>query len=87
VCPVNSARYGEDVVVSCFPADGWIGEPEEFEKTLEAAAELVRKESAIATLGFKSSYASTGHGYKERTQKIKVAIELFIRSEILHHSQ
>ena len=56
----TAKRYGEDAVVGFFPADHWIGEPEEFVKTLEAAAELARKESAIATLGVKPSYASTG---------------------------
>jgi mannose-1-phosphate guanylyltransferase len=71
------------VVVGCFPADGWIGEPEEFEKTLEAAVELARNEDAIATLGDKASDASTGYGYQERTQEIKQAIEVLGEDEKL----
>lgn len=38
----TAKRYGEDAVVGFFPADHWIGEPEEFEKTLEAAAQLAK---------------------------------------------
>jgi mannose-1-phosphate guanylyltransferase len=66
-----------------FSTEGWIGEPEECEKTLEAAAELAIKETAIGNLGVKPSYASTGYGDKERMQEIKQAIELFIRTYFL----
>ena len=44
-----------------FATEGWIGEPEEFERILEAAAELARNEEAIGTLGVKPSYAATGY--------------------------
>ncbi|WP_445245932.1 mannose-1-phosphate guanylyltransferase [Microcoleus sp. OTE_8_concoct_300] len=66
----TAKRYGEEAVVGFFPADHWIGEPEEFVKTLEAAAELARNQDAIATLGVKPSYASTGYGYIEQGEEI-----------------
>lgn len=65
-------RYGEEAVVGFFPADHWIGEPEVFVKTLEAAAELAVSGDAIATLGVKPNYASTGYGYIEQGEEIGV---------------
>ncbi len=59
-------RYGEDAVVGFFPADPWIGDLEGFQQTLRAATELAAKEKAIATLGVKPSYPSTGYGYIEQ---------------------
>ena len=66
----TSRRYGEDAVVGFFPADHWIAEPEVFEATLAAAAELAVSRDAIATLGVKPSYASTGYGYIEQGEEI-----------------
>ena len=62
----TARRYGEDAVVGFFPADHWIGEPEVFQKTLEAAAELATNQEAIVTLGVKPSFPSTGYGYIEQ---------------------
>jgi len=62
----TARRYGEDAVVGFFPADHWIGEPEVFQKTLEAAAELAINQEAIVTLGVKPSFPSTGYGYIEQ---------------------
>ncbi|NJK74794.1 MAG: mannose-1-phosphate guanylyltransferase [Microcoleus sp. SU_5_6] len=66
----TAKRYGEDAVVGFFPADHWIGEPEDFVKTLEAAAELAKNQSAIVTLGVKPNYPSTGYGYIEQGESI-----------------
>lgn len=65
-------RYGPEAVVGFFPADHWIAEPEVFQKTLEAAAELARSQDVIATLGVKPSYPSTGYGYIEQGEEIGV---------------
>lgn len=62
-------RYGEDAVVGFFPADPWIGDIQEFQQTLRAATELAAKERAIATLGVKPSYPSTGYGYIEQGEQ------------------
>lgn len=62
-------RYGEDAVVGFFPADPWIGDLEGFQQTLRAATELAAKEKAIATLGVKPSYPSTGYGYIEQGEQ------------------
>ncbi|NES06502.1 MAG: mannose-1-phosphate guanylyltransferase [Okeania sp. SIO2F4] len=62
----TARRYGEDAVIGFFPADHWIGEPEIFQKTLEAAVELATKQEAIVTLGVKPSFPSTGYGYIEQ---------------------
>jgi mannose-1-phosphate guanylyltransferase len=66
----TAKRYGEDAVVGFFPADHWIGEPEDFVKTLEAAAELAKNQSAIVTLGVKPNYPSIGYGYIEQGESI-----------------
>ncbi len=63
-----SKRYGEDVVLGFFPADHWIDDLEGFGQTLAAAAELSQQEGAIATLGIKPNYPSTGYGYIEQSQ-------------------
>lgn len=62
-------RYGEDAVVGFFPADPWIGDQEGFRQTLLAAIQLAHSEKAIATLGVKPSYASTGYGYIEQGEQ------------------
>ncbi len=59
-------RYGEDAVVGFFPADPWIGDQARFVETLRAATELAATKDAIATLGVKPSYPSTGYGYIEQ---------------------
>jgi mannose-1-phosphate guanylyltransferase len=56
-------RHGEESVVGFFPADHWIGDEEEFRKTLQAAEQLAQRHGAIATLGIEPTYASTGYGY------------------------
>ncbi len=66
----TARRYGEDAVVGFFPADHWIGEPEVFQKTLEAAAELATNQEAIVTLGVKPSFPSTGYGYIEQGKEV-----------------
>ncbi|MEB3212735.1 MAG: mannose-1-phosphate guanylyltransferase [Leptolyngbyaceae bacterium] len=59
-------RYGEDMVIGFFPADHWIGEPDQFQRTLEAAEALAIEKEAIATLGISPVYPSTGYGYIEQ---------------------
>lgn len=62
-------RYGEDAVVGFFPADPWIGDELGFQQTLRAATDLAATEEAIATLGVKPSYPSTGYGYIEQGEQ------------------
>jgi mannose-1-phosphate guanylyltransferase len=62
-------RYGEDAVVGFFPADPWIGDLEGFQQTLRAATQLAATQKAIATLGVKPSYPSTGYGYIEQGEQ------------------
>ena len=62
-------RYGEDAIVGFFPADPWIEDPLSFQQTLRAAVELATTEKAIATLGVKPSYPSTGYGYIEQGEQ------------------
>lgn len=59
-------RYGNDAVIGFFPADPWIGDQQGFVETLRAATELAATTDAIATLGVKPSYPSTGYGYIEQ---------------------
>lgn len=63
-------RYGEDTVVGFFPADPWIGDQVRFQQTLRAATQLAASsEEAIATLGVKPTYPSTGYGYIEQGEQ------------------
>ena len=62
-------RYGEDAVVGFFPADPWIGDQLGFQQTLRAATGLAQSQRAIATLGVKPSYPSTGYGYIEQGEQ------------------
>lgn len=62
-------RYGKDTIVGFFPADPWIEDPLSFQQTLQAAVELAATEDAIATLGVKPTYPSTGYGYIEQGEQ------------------
>jgi mannose-1-phosphate guanylyltransferase len=59
-------RYGDDTIISFFPADHWIGDPQAFLNTLKTAGEFASKNPAIVTLGITPNYPSTGYGYIER---------------------
>ncbi|MGB5768716.1 MAG: mannose-1-phosphate guanylyltransferase [Crocosphaera sp.] len=59
-------RHGNDAVIGFFPADHWIKNTSDFEKTLNAASQLASTENAIVTLGIKPTYPSTGYGYIEQ---------------------
>jgi mannose-1-phosphate guanylyltransferase len=61
-----SKRYGKDAVIGFFPADHWIGDPEAFANTIDAARELAVKEEAIVSLGIAPDSPSTGYGYIEQ---------------------
>lgn len=63
-------RYGDEAIVGFFPADHWIDDLPLFNKTLQAAADLAAEQGAIATLGIKPAYASTGYGYIEQGDAI-----------------
>ena len=63
-------RHGDEAAVGFFPADHWIGEPDQFQKNLEAAEALAVEKEAIATLGISPTYASTGYGYIEQGTSI-----------------
>ena len=63
-------RHGDEAAIGFFPADHWIGEPDQFQKTLEAAEALAVEKEAIATLGISPTYASTGYGYIEQGTSI-----------------
>ncbi|WP_009633995.1 mannose-1-phosphate guanylyltransferase [Synechocystis sp. PCC 7509] len=62
-------RYGEDAIVGFFPADPWIEDPLSFQQTLRSAIELAATQEAIATLGVKPTYPSTGYGYIEQGEQ------------------
>jgi mannose-1-phosphate guanylyltransferase len=63
-------RHGDDAVVGFFPADHWIGEPDHYRHTLNAAEALAVEKAAIATLGISPTYPSTGYGYIEQGNSI-----------------
>ncbi len=55
--------YGDDTVAGFFPADHYIGNQVEFDKTIEISIDYARTQNAIVTLGIKPDYPSTGFGY------------------------
>lgn len=59
-------RYGEDAVIGFFPADHWIDDQTQFQRTLQAAADLATQQPAIVTLGIKPTFPSSGYGYIEQ---------------------
>jgi mannose-1-phosphate guanylyltransferase len=69
-------RSGPETVVGFFPADHWIGDLEQFQATLKAAARLAVQQSAIVTLGIRPLYAATGYGYiQQAAEGIPIANE------------
>jgi mannose-1-phosphate guanylyltransferase len=63
-------RYGDQVVAGFFPADHWIDDQAMFEATLEAAADVAKKEAAIVTLGIAPTHPAVGYGYIEQGEKL-----------------
>ncbi len=59
-------KHGKDAILGFFPADHWIGDRQQYEKTLKAAVEQASSEPSIVTLGIKPNRASTGYGYIEQ---------------------
>ena len=59
-------RHGDEAIVGFFPADHWIKDEAQFCQTLQSAADMATRQGAIATLGIKPTYASTGYGYIEQ---------------------
>lgn len=71
-----SRRYGLEAAMGFFPADHWIGDAAEFQRTLRAATELACEKAAIVTLGIKPSYPATGYGYIEQGERAGLFGEL-----------
>ncbi len=69
-------RYGEEALVGFFPADHWIGDQACYEATLQAAADLARREAAIVTLGIRPNAPATGYGYIEQGEPTPTAGDL-----------
>ncbi|NJO72115.1 MAG: mannose-1-phosphate guanylyltransferase [Oscillatoriales cyanobacterium RM1_1_9] len=63
-------RYGNDTIIGFFPADHWVGQPEVFHQTLNAATELAKIRDVIVTLGVKPGYPATGYGYIEQGDEV-----------------
>ena len=59
-------RYGEDAICGFFPADHYITDETRYCDTLRAAADMAKSVGAIATLGIKPTFPSTGYGYIEQ---------------------
>ncbi len=59
-------RYGDDAVCGFFPADHYITDETRYCDTLRAAADVALSVGAIATLGIKPTFPSTGYGYIEQ---------------------
>jgi len=53
----------ENAVMGVFPADHLIVGHNHFEKSLDSAFSLVKKEKVLVTIGIKPSYPSTAYGY------------------------
>jgi mannose-1-phosphate guanylyltransferase len=58
-----SARYGSQATVGFFPADHYIADEAEFNRTLAAAAALAVATPSIVTLGIAPHFPATGYGY------------------------
>jgi mannose-1-phosphate guanylyltransferase len=65
-----AARYGNQATVGFFPADHYIADPLEFDRTLASAAALASETPAIVTLGIAPNFASTGYGYIQEGAKV-----------------
>ena len=59
-------RFGDDAICGFFPADHYITDEARYCDTLRAATELAVQQGAIATLGIKPTFPSTGYGYIEQ---------------------
>ena len=64
-------RFGEDAVVSFYPADHLIQNESLFRKTIENAARLASKEEALVTIGIKPTFPATGYGYIHAGRRLR----------------
>lgn len=66
---LEAAKHHIQTPLGFFPADHWIGDPQSFTHTMEAATKLAVTKKAIVTLGIKPNYPATGYGYIEQGEE------------------
>ncbi len=64
-CATLAKKFGENEVVSFFPADQLIRNEGAFRKTMKGAVALAKSSSLLVTVGIKPSFPATGYGYIE----------------------
>lgn len=64
-------RFGEEEVVSFFPADHLIKNEVLFKKTIQNAIKLAAKKDYLVTVGITPTFPATGYGYIENGSRIQ----------------
>jgi mannose-1-phosphate guanylyltransferase len=65
-CAKLRRQFGENEVVSFFPADALIRDAAAFKKTLGQAARLAGARDLLVTVGIRPTFPATGYGYIEK---------------------
>ena len=76
-------RYGDDAIAGFFPADHYIGNQAQFDKTINTSVDYAQSHKAIVTLGIKPDYPSTGYGYIQQGEKQSQGHQLSIYWSLL----
>jgi mannose-1-phosphate guanylyltransferase len=63
-------RRDPNGVMVVLPADHWVKDGKEFQRILNAAVELVKRQDMLITIGIRPDYPETGYGYIMKGQAI-----------------
>ncbi len=70
-------QFGENEVVSFYPADHLIQNEKKFQATVKSAIELASKRSDLVTIGIKPTFPAIGYGYIETGKSIAGSANAF----------
>jgi mannose-1-phosphate guanylyltransferase len=70
-CTRLHAQFGDQEVVSFFPADQLIQDKSAFRMTLKRAMRLAAHKNILVTIGIRPTFPATGYGYVEKGKALK----------------
>ena len=69
-CELMRKKFGDNEILSFFPADQLIQNENEFKKTMTSVMRLADKKESLVTVGIRPGFASTGYGYIEKGKAV-----------------
>ncbi len=76
-CEMIQKKFGNEEIISFFPADHLIENEKEFKKTILSAIHLAEKKEFLVTVGIKPTFPATGYGYIQKGDSIQGFADAF----------